>query len=275
MKKRVISFVLILAMFGMFVPMEAFASPQTHPNTYTNTGDQRADIIGVAKTQIGYEEGSNKDTKYGDWLNHPHQNWCAMFVSWCAWQANIPSTILKPSIGAGHSENYFNIPYYDGNNYTPKPGDLFFTKKTATTEEWGHVGLVYYTDGDYFYSIEGNSKGGTSTYGVRSNRWYKYNCYFGVPNYTNSATQPADYPDNYKVSYSRVLCLQSQYMNGSDVLYMQHCLKYLGYSLDTDGWYGPGTASVVKQFQSDYGVSPVDGQCGSITWKAIETAVYK
>ena len=198
MRKKIISFVLILTMLGMFVPMEAFASPQTHPNTYTNTGDQRADIIGVAKTQLGYTEGSNKDTKYGDWFGKPHQNWCAMFVSWCAWQANIPESILRPSAGAGHSENYFNIPYYDGNNYTPKPGDLFFTKKTSTTEEWGHVGLVYYidgSDGNYFYSIEGNSRGGTSTYAVRKNRWKKSNCYFGVPNYQVNTVKPGKIND--------------------------------------------------------------------------------
>ena len=46
-----------------------------YENTYTNTGNQRADIVAVAKTQIGYHEGSlegttnssNNYTKYNVW----------------------------------------------------------------------------------------------------------------------------------------------------------------------------------------------------------------
>ena len=87
-------------------------------------------------------------------------------------------------------------------------------------------------------------------------------------------------PSNYKVSFSRVLYVRdswsiNQRMHGNDVKYIQICLKYLGYNVDTDGWYGPATASVVKKFQSDNGVSPVDGDCGSVTWNAIENAVSK
>ena len=33
-----------------------------YENTYTNTGNQRADIVAVAKTQIGYHEGSLEGT---------------------------------------------------------------------------------------------------------------------------------------------------------------------------------------------------------------------
>ena len=181
-KKSAISLVFILAMLVMFLPSggtDVFASPGGYPNTYTNTGDQRADIIGVAKTQLGYTEGSNNDTKYGDWYGLPHQDWCAMFVSWCARQANIPTSVLKNSSCAGWSSKYFDVTRYDGNSYTPKPGDLFFER------DGSHVGLVYYLDGNYFYSIEGNHNNK-----VCSIRKAISGYYFGVPNYLTNTPTP-------------------------------------------------------------------------------------
>ena len=44
----------------------------------------RDDIVDMAISQLGYTEGPNNDTKYGDWYGLPNQPWCAMFVSWCA-----------------------------------------------------------------------------------------------------------------------------------------------------------------------------------------------
>ena len=79
-------------------------------------------------------------------------------------------------------------------------------------------------------------------------------------------------PAKCKVLYQRVL-RPSGSTRGSDVTYMQCCLKYLGYSITVDGCYGNGTAAVVKKFQSDHGVKPVDGICGLVTWNAIEKAV--
>ena len=181
-KKSAISLVFILAMLVMFLPSggtDVFASPGGYPNTYTNTGDQRADIIGVAKTQLGYTEGSNNDTKYGNWYGLPHQDWCAMFVSWCARQANIPTSVLKNSSCAGWSSKYFDVTRYDGNSYTPKPGDLFFER------DGSHVGLVYYLDGNYFYSIEGNHNNK-----VCSIRKAISGYYFGVPNYLTNTPTP-------------------------------------------------------------------------------------
>lgn len=180
-----------------------------YENSYINTGNQRADIIGVAKTQIGYTEGSNNDTKYGTWYGLPNQPWCAMFVSWCARQADIPTSILKNSAGAGTSSSYFNIPYYDGASYTPKQGDLFFTKS------WSHVGLVWYTDGSYFYTIEGNSNSNGSSEGVAvvSNRRLISNFYFGVPDYEDNSRTLVDVPEGVYVFHcvrnpDRVLDIQ-------------------------------------------------------------------
>ena len=80
--------------------------------------------------------------------------------------------------------------------------------------------------------------------------------------------------EEYKVSYSRTLMWRSSksLMGGNDIRYMQACLYYLGYNIDIDSWYGSGTASVVKQFQTHYGLTS-DGDIGPSTWSAIEKEV--
>ena len=77
--------------------------------------------------------------------------------------------------------------------------------------------------------------------------------------------------NNYKIGFSRVLRLQGEYMTGIDVMHIQVKLANLGYSVDTDGIYGRGTAAIVRQFQSDRGMD-ADGICGQSTWNAITSA---
>ncbi|MBO9608193.1 MAG: spore cortex-lytic enzyme [Paenibacillaceae bacterium] len=56
-----------------------------------------------------------------------------------------------------------------------------------------------------------------------------------------------------------------------DVWDVQFRLKLLGYyELKLDGMYGPGTATAVQNFQSDYGLS-ADGITGPATTQALQT----
>jgi lysozyme len=57
--------------------------------------------------------------------------------------------------------------------------------------------------------------------------------------------------------------------NGGEVLMLQRALSVLGYAIGIDGDYGPGTAAVVTQFQTDKGFS-ADGVAGPDTWGAID-----
>ena len=188
-KRRVISFLLALCtVFGCLLPnlIPMAAEADEFPNTYINTGDQRKDIIGVALTQMGYTEGPANKTKYGAWYGMANQPWCAMFICWCATQADVGTNILRRTAIADPGPGYYNIPYYDGKEYTPLPGDLFFTK------DFSHVGFVYYTDGDYFYTIEGNTNvhdpdkpkpSDVEGLYVMTNRRRTKDYYFGVPAY--------------------------------------------------------------------------------------------
>lgn len=187
----------------------------------TLTGNQRDDIINVALSQVGYREGSytgdysgaydasyNNYTEYNYWYhNHvssgmpvggSYAHWCATFVSWCAEQANVPSSILKRSTAAGHSYSYFNLNFYSGSstlasssdndsyfkgyNYTPKKGDLFYTRS------WSHVGLVVSVNGSYVTTVEGNTNndGSADGFGVYVRSRAISSLYFGVPEYQDA-----------------------------------------------------------------------------------------
>ena len=221
--KQILSALLVAVMLVGVIPLSASAA---YENTYTNTGNQRDDIIGVAKTQLGYTEGANNATKYGTWYGLPNQPWCAMFISWCARQAGISKNILQNSAVAAPDAKYFNIPYYDGASYTPQKGDLFFTKS------WSHVGLVYYVDGSYFYTIEGNSNTTGSSEGtsVVTNRRKISNFYFGVPNY-NSGTHTHSYVEKYEAAHPHkqyMSCSCGSYYYTGKTVYLENkdcCVK--------------------------------------------------
>lgn len=152
-----------------------------YENTYVNTGDQRADLIGVALTQVGYREGYNNYTKYGVWYGSSNMAWCGAFISWCANQAGIPTSVIRKNGYA--SARDFGIPSFTVYDRLPRPGDLFFKNNGA------HAGIVYYVDGDYFYTLEGNTyEGPTYEEGVYSRKRNLYGeYYFGAPNYQSDA----------------------------------------------------------------------------------------
>ena len=182
-------YILILTMVFSAVPLVR-ATPTDHPNTYKNTGNMRADIIGVALTQVGYYEGPNNDTKYGVWYGLNNRAWCGMFVAWCADQAGIPKSII-PKNGTTIPAN-FKVTVYSGKNFRPQPGDLFFTKNGSG---YSHVGIVYYLDGDYFYTLEGNTYRNQEPEGVYIHRRKIADYDFGVPNY------PVGNEHSYYVGY--------------------------------------------------------------------------
>lgn len=170
-------YILILGVVFSAVPL-AQATPMDHPNTYKNTGNMRADIIGVALTQVGYYEGPKNDTKYGVWYGLNNRGWCGIFVAWCADQAGIPKSII-PKNGTTNPAD-FNVKAYSGKNFRPQPGDLFFSKSGSG---YSHVGIVYYLDGDYFYTLEGNTYHNQGPEGVYIHRRKIADFDFGVPNY--------------------------------------------------------------------------------------------
>ena len=177
MKIRIASiFMAMVLLLTAILPVGVSAA---YENTYKNTGDQRADIIGVALTQVGYAEESGGYTKYGQWYGRPREDWCGIFISWCAEQAGVPTSVLRKTGLANPSAFGFST-YYVSSQYIPKPGDLFFSKS------FSHAGIVYYVDGDYFYTLEGNTWLSGTPHCVMTRKRVLSDYYFVSPNYNGS-----------------------------------------------------------------------------------------
>ena len=174
-----------------------------YENTYTNTGNQRADIVAVAKTQIGYHEGSlegttnssNNYTKYNVWNGKIEGGyryaWCHAFVSWCANQAGIGTDIVPKTAGTSTGRSFFvNQGTYrqsaaNGGSYVPQAGDIIYYGSGSSPS---HVGIVSDCDGSTVYTIEGNYSNKVGTRAINlSNR---YIIGYGVPNYKGVNPNP-------------------------------------------------------------------------------------
>ncbi|MBR5619337.1 MAG: CHAP domain-containing protein [Clostridia bacterium] len=139
------------------------------------TGDPRADIVAVAQSQIGYQEGGSSSqlsgevpgsgncTEYGRWYGLQDM-WCAMFVSWCAYNADIPTTVvpkhsftvsgLNQFISWGRAHTRAEVA---AGTYTPQAGDIIYFKSARNTNKTNHVGIVTGFSGSTIYTVEGNT----------------------------------------------------------------------------------------------------------------------
>jgi len=174
-------------------------------------------VIEVAKGEVGYlEKKSNKDlddktanagngnyTKYSRDLDNVSgfyngkkngYAWCDIFVDWCFYKAFGVTRALEllcqptKSLGAGVG---FSAKYYKdkGQYYTsgPKPGDQIFLNKLA------HTGLVIKVDGNYVYTIEGNTSNPVNC--VKEKKYALNSTYivgYGRPNYAEDIVEPTE-----------------------------------------------------------------------------------
>ena len=133
------------------------------------TGDWREDILAIARTQLGYQESTSNFivredgsiqgyTRYGDWYGVPHEEWCAMFVSFCLHYAGISRGDYPWDAGC---ENFrdnlkYRGGYADAEDYEPQPGDLIFFNWDSEGDA-DHIGIVESVSGGAVNTIEGNS----------------------------------------------------------------------------------------------------------------------
>lgn len=137
-KRFLIAFI-TLSVLICSMPIVASAYSSTKPLP-TLTGNQRTDIVAVAKSQVGYVEDSSGGTAFGAYYGNTYGDWCAYFVSWCADKANISSSIIART---GYADaNDFNVPFKARGTYTPVAGDLIFFDYPGNSYQWDHVGIV-------------------------------------------------------------------------------------------------------------------------------------
>ena len=113
-----------------------------------------ADVIKAAQAELGYKEKGENRTKFGEWYGMNGQPWCAMFVSWSANQAGIPTSVIPKY--ASVKDGFSRIKKMGATKIDKfsdaKPGDIFFNVNGGS-----HTGLVEGWDGKKLRTIEGNS----------------------------------------------------------------------------------------------------------------------
>jgi hypothetical protein len=123
-----------------------------------------AQVVSVARSQLGYKEGRNNDTKYGRWYGLNHNPWCAMFVSWVAAKAGATKIIPKHAYTPAGAQWFKNR----GQWYSkPRVGDIvYFDFPNDGVGRISHVGIVesVLSDGSII-TIEGNTNGAGSREG--------------------------------------------------------------------------------------------------------------
>ena len=150
--------------------VESAAAWEASVRRIERTGDWAADVIAIAKSQLGYtestrnfildESGTRKGyTRYGAWYGIPYGDWCAMFVSFCLHYADVPAAALprdsacRPWI-ASLTELGFYHPA--GSGYEPQAGDVVFFDVDGCGQA-DHVGLAVDVSDGTLTTIEGNS----------------------------------------------------------------------------------------------------------------------
>lgn len=216
--KRISAFLLAIAMCFTFVTV-ASAYTDTNPNTHRNTGHHIADLIGVARTQLGYTElnssglpiSSTQDggyTKYGASFGESNGAWCAYFIAWCASQAGIPSSVLPRLGNCGTLADWFKARskyYTPSSGYIPKTGDIIFYNWSGNLNWEQHVGIVTGVSGGNVYTIEGNT-GGSRGYrceGKTRTRSASYIIGYATPDYNDASTYRGSYSFTSQNSQSK------------------------------------------------------------------------
>lgn len=108
---------------------------------YPFTGNLSTDLVGIAKTQVGYAESKGNFqvdqagvrhgyTRYGAWYGTPYNHWSATFVSFCLHYAGADPNQFPINSGASSMATQWKAlgKYESAGAYTPSIGDLVFFK---------------------------------------------------------------------------------------------------------------------------------------------------
>jgi CHAP domain/Putative peptidoglycan binding domain len=235
-----------------------------------------ADVLRIARSQIGYEEGHNNDTKYGKAYGMNHVFWCQQFVWWVFHQASAGGEMPKTAV------TRVAYPWYRRHRKIvsvrdAQPGDVVWYDFSSKLKPVSHVGIVEKNlGGGRLQTIEGNTNkagsrsGGAVLRKVRSSRIVAV----GRPSYGPAKPAPKaaplgavdmPYPGHPILRNSRehdtVKWIQARlnmFAGGK-----HHVLG--GKPLAVDGDFGEKTEKVVKDFQHRKGLQGL-GSVGPRTW---------
>jgi hypothetical protein len=134
-------------------------------DNYPYTGDLRKDLVGIAKTQVGYTESTSNFcvgsdgvrrgyNRYGAWYGTPYTDWSSLFVSFCLHYAGANSSDTPGNTGAiAMAQAWKKLGKYAAvGERTPMSGDLVFFNNNT-------VGIVTEINAFTFCVIRGDVDG--------------------------------------------------------------------------------------------------------------------
>lgn len=128
----------------------------------TGARSQSGDVVALALEQMGYTEGPDEYSVFGEWYGYPNGYWCDMFVSWCADRAGVSKEAFpRQASCTKHRQLFAAMDRYQpsaarGGSYIPLQGDLvlFQSLETGITH---HIGFVLYVEDGKLFTVEGNA----------------------------------------------------------------------------------------------------------------------
>lgn len=145
----------------------------------------RENIVNKAKEYLGYTEGPDNDTMFGDWSGSPKQPWCASFVSYVLRNAGVSKEITPLFVSCTKGFNKFvEMGRATREHIMPNVGDIIFFvwKKGESTPD--HVGLVEKVEDSVVHTIEGNRSDKVQRFEYDLNSWQIYG--YATPNYAEN-----------------------------------------------------------------------------------------
>lgn len=226
------------------------------------------DVLRIARSQIGYQEGRNNDNKYGRAYGMNHVFWCQQFVWWVFRQAGAGGEMPKTAV------TRVAYPWYRRHRglvrvRDAKPGDVVWFDFSGKLKPVSHVGIVEKNlGGGRLQTIEGNTNGKGSRSGggvlrkVRSGRIVA----IGRPRYVTVGATKKPAPGSADLRYPGHSIGRGSRERGT-VRWIQARLNMWAGKprLTVDGEFGPLTEKVLKEFQTRRGLKGL-GVAGPKTW---------
>lgn len=235
-------------------------------------------VLRIAARQIGNTESPRNSNmnKYGAWYGMNRAPWCAMFVSYCFYNAGLVIPITTPK---GFAYCPYGVKWFREKGQlfnTPQVGDVvFFDWRRDGVSD--HVGIVEAVNANgTITTIEGNTSIGNDSNGgevMRRNRPLSVVAGFGRPSYTGTSASVLDEPTIFPAWPGYFIMLTTPLMKGNDVLKWQQQMIRRGWNLGPggstgkgdDGEFGERSHEVLIKFQIEKGLE-ADGVLGPLSW---------
>ncbi|MEY9944877.1 CHAP domain-containing protein [Kitasatospora sp. GAS1066B] len=237
-------------------------------------------MIAAAESTLGMAGRPNtitRDYASRDGQEYATAAWCDEGVTYWARQSGEYQAVCFGTDYAytpSHAQRFADAGQWHAGAGGIQRGDVvFFSWSGGTTiDTIEHVGLVTEADGATVYTVEAN----TGDIVARRVRTAGVIVGYGRPQYTSAtpaAPAPApSTPSSGPAWPGEYLRQQTPMIHDNTARTWQQRMHDRGWNITVDGWYGPASAAICRQFQADSSAHgwplTADGIVGPATWAA-------